>query len=390
VEFDTSPAAYYPLGLWYRLGESLGLRDLHSLYWIRWLNALLLGLVVVGSHLLLRGTHRDDRFLRLGVPAVLAFFPQDVFYGVTPDNLAMFSGAVAFVCVLRLATGRLDGGGRFALAGAAVSLAVLAKYTNAVYLVLALLASLLWARRTPPAWPVAARRLTAFWIAALLPIGLWLVRNLHVLGDAAGTRRKMELLEWAPKAWSGFFDHPFFTPTVAFGYLAELLARFWRGEFLWHGQDMSFAWLDALYGLSSVVLVGLAAWGVWRGRGTQPREPWTVELLALLAVLGAVAELVLLSLRIKFADWGTPTRDAPFFVHGRLILGVLLPFALLYVRGLQRACARLSGRARELTPWSLLGLWLLLVTACELASSAQAFQSPYNWYAEISSTVTIP
>jgi hypothetical protein len=382
VEFDTSPAAYYAMGLWYRLGRGFGLDSLASLYWTRWLNAVLLGLLVAGSYFLLRDPYDDAPFVRLGVPALLAFFPQDVFYGVAPDNLTMFTGALAFVAVLRLATGRLKSGAHFALAGGAVSLALLVKYTNAAYLVLAGLASLLHARGRSPQRPSAFGKLAVFWIAALLPIGLWLVRNVRVLGDAAGTVRKLEHLEWAPKAWSGFFDHPLFTPSGAFGYGAELLALFWRGEFLWHGQEMAFAWLDGLYALSSVVLLALTASAVWRARGEASGERWTLELLALLSVLGGVAQLVLLSLRIEFADWGTPTREAPFFVHGRLILGVLLPFALLYVRGLELACARLPGRLRELAPWCLLGLWLALLLASEVVLSAPAFESPYNWYHE--------
>ncbi len=381
VEFDTSPAAYYLMAQWYGLGRGLGLDPPASLYWTRWLNAVLLGLLVAGSYFLLRAPYADAPFMRLGVPALLAFFPQDVFYGVAPDNLSMFSGALAFVAVLGLATGRLKNGTHFALAGAAVSLTLLVKYTNGVYLVLAGLASLLLVRRRSPHRPPPFGKLATFWVAALLPIGLWLFRNLRVLGDAAGTARKMEHLEWAPKAWSGFFDHPLFTPSGALGYLAELLALFWRGEFLWHGQEMAFAWLDALYALSSVVLLGLAAWGVWRTREAAG-ERWTLELLAVLAVLGGFAQLALLSLRIEFADWGTPTRDAPFFVHGRLILGVLLPFALLFVRGLELACARLPEPARRRTPWCLLGLWLALLVASEIVLSAPAFESPYNWYHE--------
>jgi hypothetical protein len=382
VEFDTSPAAYYLTGLWYATSALLGLGGSSSLYWIRCLNAVILGLLVVGSYLVLRGPYHDASLVRLGVPALLAFFPQDAFFGITPDNLSALAGALAFVGLARLATGRLEGAGRFVLAGLAVSLALLVKFTNGVYLVLAGVASLLWARGASGRRRagVSAGQMAGFWAAALVPIALWFTRNALVLGEITGTQRKMEHLEWAPKALSDLFDHPLFTPSGALGYLTELLAVFWRGEFLWHGAEMRLPWLDALYGVSSLVLLLLAAWGVWRGRERDGKERWTLELLAVLAVIGAVAQLALLSLRFEFASWGTPTRDHPFFIHGRLMMGVLLPFGLVYVRGLQLACARLPGRARELAPWGLLAVWLILVTACEIALNAPAFESPYNWY----------
>jgi hypothetical protein len=382
LQFDTFPAAYFPSGLWYTFGTLLGLRDLDALYWLRWLNCLLVALTVVGSYFVLRAPYHDVSFVRLGVPALLAFFPQDVFFGVSSDNLSAVVGGAAFVGLAWMATGRLRGPAGFALTGLAVSVAFLIKYTNAVYLVLAGLASVLLSRGGRGGAPARspARPLAAFWVTTLVPIALWSGRNAMVLGDMTGTRRKMDQLEWAPKALSEIFQHPLFTPSGALGFLIELPALFWRGEFLWHGQEMSFAWLDAFYAASSLVLVLLAAWGVWRGRRRDIGERWVFELLAVLAVGGAVAQLALLSLRFEFASWGNPSQDHPFFVEGRLILGVLLPFALLYVRGLQLACERLPGRARRFAPWCVLGLSLMVVTACEIALSAPAFQSPYNWY----------
>jgi hypothetical protein len=232
--------------------------------------------MVVGSYFVLRGLYHDQPFVRVGVPTFLAFFPQDVFFGVSPDSLSAFAGGVSFVGLAWLAAGRLRAPAGFALTGLAVSVAFLIKYTNAVYLVLAGLASVLLSRGGRGGAPARspARPLAAFWVTALVPIALWFGRNAMVLGDMTGTRRKMDQLEWAPKALSEIFQHPLFTPSGALGFLIELPTLFWRGEFLWHGQEMSFAWLDAFYAASSLVLVLLAAWGVWRGRRRDIGERW--------------------------------------------------------------------------------------------------------------------
>ncbi len=382
VEFDTSPAAYGLVGGWYSVLTRLGARDHAALYGVRWLNALLLAGLVVGSHALLRRVAPGDPLLRVGVPALLACFPQDAFLGVTPDSLAALSGSLAFVGVAALAAGRLPDASRFLLVGLALALAFLVKYTNAVHLVLAALASLLWLARGPGA-ALAARRLALLWGAALVPIGLWFARNASLLGEITGTRRKMAYLEWAPKPVGEWLDHPLFTASGALGYAVELGALFWRGEFLWHGEELARPWLDAAYGYSSLALLALAAWGVLRERHRFGEVRWTLEALAVLAVLGAAGQLALLSLGIEFADWGTPTRDHPFFVHGRLALGVLLPFAVVYVRGLRVACSALPGLSRPAAGGvaaGVLGAWLALVTLTELVLAAPAFGSPYNWF----------
>ncbi|MDX1492746.1 MAG: CHASE2 domain-containing protein [Longimicrobiales bacterium] len=65
----------------------------------------------------------------------------------------------------------------------------------------------------------------------------------------------------------------------------------------------------------------------------------------------------------------------PYFTEGRLVLGALLPFAVVFVRGLALLCARLPARAAG---WLLLA-WLVLVTATDVALAAEAFRSPWSW-----------
>ena len=72
-----------------------------------------------------------------------------------------------------------------------------------------------------------------------------------------------------------------------------------------------------------------------------------------------------------------PSCEAPFLTSGRLMSGVMVPFLVLYITGLDW----LMSRAR--LPISR--LWVLLViaaliTASEIAIDLPAFHSPYNWF----------
>jgi hypothetical protein len=79
--FESSqPPLYYALAsVWWQLGQHLGLNGLQSLYWIRFLNGLLIALVVLLGYLIARVVAPERAELRLGVPLLLAFIPQNVF-----------------------------------------------------------------------------------------------------------------------------------------------------------------------------------------------------------------------------------------------------------------------------------------------------------------------
>src|SRR5262249_40946128 len=81
INFDSSqPPLYYVLAsVWWRVGRHLGLTGLRSLYWIRFLNGLLIALVVQLGYLVARTVAPERVELRVGVPLLLAFFPQNVF-----------------------------------------------------------------------------------------------------------------------------------------------------------------------------------------------------------------------------------------------------------------------------------------------------------------------
>jgi len=256
-----------------------------------------------------------------------------------------------------------------------VAAAFLTKYTNAAWVALAAVVSLVRLRGDGRR---AAPGLAAFWLTAATPVALWFARNLTVIGDLTGTHRKVAALEWIPRPASEWLDHPLLTPGGLAHFLTELPVQFWRGELTWYGEPMAHAGFDLLYAATSLGFLAAAAWQL-RHRDRPPAQR-TTDAVAVGAVVMAVGILALLSLQFDFPDWGTPTGDYPYFDHGRLITGMLVPFALVWVRGLEVVCSRLPERLRVRVPAALLAVWLVAITASELVLVWPVFSSPWNWF----------
>ena len=77
----------------------MGLVGLQSLYWIRFLNVPLIAIVVWMGYLTARMIAPKRVDLRIGVPLLLAFIPQNVFYTINNDVLSpLCFGAVFLWC----------------------------------------------------------------------------------------------------------------------------------------------------------------------------------------------------------------------------------------------------------------------------------------------------
>ena len=373
------PPVYYALaGAWLELGQTLGLDAGRLLYFVRALGALAAGAFVWLAWRLVRDRYRDEAMLRLGVPLLAAIFPQDTSFYVTPDALSPLLGGAAFALALRLATRPASGAGTYAAAGLLLAAALLNKWTNAALLAVAAAASLHALARAEPAERTRrlAAKLALQWGLALAPVALWCARNLALYGDPTGSALKVARLGWRAKPLSQWLDHPLFTPTGALEFLNGLVPMFWRGELAWHRTDLALPAMDSLYTLSTCAALALALVGL-RGRDPARR---LAEGLALLALALAVATLMALSLAFVFDATTNPPASRPYFVQGRLISGVLLPFLLLYARGLEVAVARLPARGARAFGWLTLGALALGVIASELSLAWPVFASAYNFY----------
>ena len=376
----TEPPVYYAVaGAWHRLGQAAGLGGGQLFYWTRFPNSALYAGVVALAYVFARTVCPGHQALGLAAAVLVAAFPQGSFYGATNDApLAPLLLAAALVCLVRIARAPQPWP-QYALAGLLTAATVLTKYSN-VAIVGPLLITLAVATRSASvrAARADAGRLLLLGLAALGPVAAWLARNALLSGDPTGARQKYTLLGWSVKSPGAVLDHPFFGPAApgALGNFAHgLLATLWRGELTWHGTPMTLPGVDWFYSISSFVFLACAVIRVLSARDRDERQALGTSV----ATVGlAVAALAVLS---TLFDFGTrtlqPSPRQPYFMSGRLIVGILVPFVTVYLYGLEWALAKARRRGALLPV--VVGL-ALLATAFQASIAFPASQSPYNWF----------
>jgi hypothetical protein len=239
INFESSqPPLYYILAsLWWRVGQAIGLTGIQSLYWIRFLNVPLIAAIVWMGYVIVRAVAPDRIDLLIGVPLLLAFIPQNVFYAMNNDVLSPLCFGALFLCMLQWLRVKSASLWLGAVTGFAVAAAYLTKLSNlpliAVALVAIIMKLLLIIRRTPAAGLVALATLV---ICAAIPIGSWMVWSKYQFGDPTGSIAKITLLGWTRKPFDDWWQHPIFTPRGLWVFWWNLIASFWRGEVSWHGR----------------------------------------------------------------------------------------------------------------------------------------------------------
>jgi hypothetical protein len=383
-ELAQPPVYYAVAGGWYRLGETLRLPCGHLVFSIRWLNALFMVGLVWAAHRLACATGRRDPLTRIGVPLLVALFPQDAFYSISNDALSPLLTASALLAILRMHGGHPRSSASV-VAGLLTASAVLTKYTNCVVLIpaIAFTGMNLWKREFRQRGWLRCNLL--FWVSAFAPIVAWGVRNAVLFGDPTARRLFFESLGWQPKPLGALFDHPIFSFPGLLHFLDGLCRDFWRGRFMWNGEFMAHTWADAVYVATSGVFLVVATVAVarecarWLRNRRLPAQP-NADLGAWLTVAGGVALLAFFSIWIETGERSVPPRDDPFFTMGRLISGCIVPFALLYVRGLGATTTWISERARASVRAGLFGLVVATIAISEVWLSERPARSEYNWF----------
>jgi hypothetical protein len=377
-----SPPSYYALaGLGYRLGKAVGLSEGQALYGIRFLNVPLVALLVWLAYRFCRVGCPSRRDLCLGVPLMVAFIPQDVFYSVNSDVLSPVLGTLSLIVLLQW--WRAPGVGRGLLLGLLVAATFLVKFTN---LSLALLFGMALALT---AWRLvedgrtsqALRVVGPAALAAFLPVAAWLLRNQALLGGLSGMGPKVEALGWTRRPAADWLSHPIFTPRGFWTFWDGLLRTLWRGEFVWHLKRMASPVADGFYTLSSTVglIAAGTAWGLER-RGSGPSAPSVridFRVVVWASVVLSVLCLAVFSIVFEYNRSFYPSQSHPYFTSGRLLAGALVPFLVLWVEGLSFLT---RGRERVGTLLGALALVGVAITISEVLLARPALVNPYNWF----------
>ncbi len=410
---DFQPPLYYAIaGFWWDLGKWIGLSGGRLLYWLRFLNILpVAGLVWLG-YCLAALIFPRNAFVTLGVPLLLAFMPQTAFYSIGNDVLSPLCFGAVFFCLIKWwSTGqparrREENGGEAnfgareapapfrgnsalkpsAALGAATGLAFAATYlsktTNLPLLAVALaaLAAITWRSAARQRFRETLPALAAFCVCAAPFILSWMIWCKLNFGDLTGSRMNMNYFGWTVKPFNEWWHHPIFSIPGFWTYLRGQFGTFWQGEFAWFhppaAHPMALPGTDTAWTVLSLALLAAALPIAIRPRAEfAPFQRRAVQ-LSFVCVLAALGFFALTSIMYDFHNAPNPSHDRPYFHAGRLLLGMLIPFLLLCICGMDRLLCRFGNS----TKFVALGLMVSLMFALEIATDWPAFGNAYNWF----------
>ena len=374
------PPLYYTLAaLWWDLGKVCGVHDGRLLYWLRFLNLLVVAALVWLGYAAARLVFPGRRFLRLGVPALLAFIPQSAFYSIQNDVLSPLAFGAAFILLVRWWRAEIPDVRLGILTGLALAATFLTKISNLPLLAVSGLVVLfkIGCLARPGKLRAAGPSLAALALCAGLPMIAWLAWCKYAFGDFTGTAAKIQFLNWTLKPPGEWWHHPIFTPRGLWTFGSGLMATFWQGEFLWHRQPLASPVVDAIYAISSVGFVGVAVSTLLfrspEATASQRQALW----FGFGVFIAAVVFLGFLSVIYDFHDCFYPSREHPYFTSGRLMLGALIPFVLLYLYGLDCILGRVE--SSRLRPLVLIGMILFMLIS-ETCIAWRLFPNACNWF----------
>ena len=376
----TQPPLYYSLaGGWYKLGKVIGLKGGQLLFWIKFLNIPICIFLVWLSYKFVKRFLSPDPYLLLGLPALVAFMPQDTFYAITNDVLTPLVFGAAFYFLLDTYLTKSRGYLWHALAGLLTAAAVLNKYTNLPILLVLVVICVLKLRRakTDGTLRIELARTSLCVVVAALPIALWFARNQAAMGSFTGTSAFAAFLGWSRKPFLQWFDNPIFSFSGFADFWSDVLPGFWRGEFIWYGERVALKAFDVFYWLSSSAFILAFAINLFRRRSKKFDPLNFVAALSLFVFAMSVVMMIGMSLPYDFGRCMAPSRERPYFTAGRLISGTFIPFAAMYLGGLEIIFSSLKMR-------SLRSLALIVILAAiiidEIVLSLSVFKSQFNWY----------
>jgi hypothetical protein len=373
-ESSQQPLYYVIAGLWWKGGSQLGLEGLSALYWLRFLNILFVVTLLWVGYFTAKFIFPENALIFLGTPALIAFLPQQAFYSIQNDMLSPICFGIVFIYLIKLlfsAQIKFQSG---IILGLAIAATFLTKLSNTPLLAVAgtvVLLKMFQLHR--------AAKLHAFFnvfliifLCAIFPISAWLAWTKYAFGDFTGTADKIAFLTWTPKSFWEWWNHPIFSLNGFWSFISELLVAFWQGEFKWQGSPLDLPVPNAIYVVASLSFISLALANLTHAKVEQQ----SILLLSAALLVASAIFLGYISIHYDFGLCKSPSIEYPFLIAGRLMLGGLIPFLLLFLYGI-------SSLFRSTKIWiqfAVLGAILLFMIISETITDLPIFSSQYNWY----------
>jgi Predicted membrane protein (DUF2142) len=374
------PPLYYAIaGLWLNLGRVFGITGAWLLYWVRFLNIFVAGSLVWIGFVAAKLVFPDRQFIHFSVPVLLAVWPQTTFYSIQSDVLSPFCFGIAFIGLIKFLRAEPPTLPLAMWTGLALGATCLAKTTNIALLSVAGIAVIfklrnLRQRRTLRALLIS---LAVLIVSAAVPIAGWFVWNYHTFGDLTATASKIEFLGWTRKPVGNWWPHPIFTLNGVKEFWPELIASFWRGEFIWHGKRLAWQAIDVFYWVSSALAIGLAVISLFPHSTKLTDFQRGALWLAFSSFAVLVLSVALLSMAFDFGLCVYPSREHPYFTSGRLLSAAAVPFFLLYSDALDWVLLRIP---RQWPRTILFAGIVLFIVVSQSVVNWPAFSSNYNWF----------
>jgi hypothetical protein len=377
-ECSQPPLYYIVAAVWFHIGRWIGLKGGSALYWVRFLNVGSVAILVLLAYVAARTIFPNQVALRLGIPLLVASMPQDTFYGIDNDVLSPICFGLTFVFLARWLAQDRPSVTLGIATGLSIAATNLTKLSNLPLIFVAISVVIWWcfAQAQSGTLRGAIRALSALVACAAIPILSWMLWMKFHFGDFTGAASKARILGWTAKPFLQWWSHPIFTLSGAWTFLSELIASFWRGEFMWHANPIGSNAMDLFSVFSSLGLILVAIISLSRNRTKELSELQRHVLwIAAACFVMTIMFLAFLSLQFDFGRCINPSRERPYFFQGRLLSGAMIPFAMLYVYGLNRL---LRGKPAFVLA-AVIGV-AITITVADFSANRVAFTSAYNWF----------
>jgi hypothetical protein len=377
-----SPPIYYLIAAqWYKIGNRIISNDGFLLYWLRFLNVIFYGFFILLSYRFCKAIYPENKHIRIGVATILTVFPNDVFYTLNSDVISPIFCLLALYMLFQII--KHDHNiFYYAITGFAISSTILVKLTNMPTYVLSafLILIIIYQAIKVNKLKTNLWHFIALISCSLIPVMLWMGCNLYYLGDMTGTADKLEYLTITKKSFPEWFNHPIFRLEGLFStakHFNILIDSFWHGEIFWGMRSTAPYLADIFYTITSILFITAAFVKLYAEMKTQFSSKYLYRLSFFILLILSIGYLIFLSIQFDFGQCYSPSRADPFFDKGRLIIGCLVPFLILYLEGLLFILDKLKFKTSFFV---YIGTICIIILIFSSISSYDIFKSKFNWY----------